>query len=557
MFYVLRPQSPYTLVREQPRPLYVDPEDAFVERKRREYLAALEQQQQRRSYEHAVEAEEERHQTRLAALAQQERMRRNAAHRRSLPPHAFEPVGPPCASTNIVRGRYNRQREAPHCHASAPAPLPQPPRPQSEEITLDRLFAELFGHSAHNVRIPLASDLFNPILTLTHIQEPEVAARKTTQPTAVPPQAPRTNVAPAPVASTSTAPAPAAGSARAQPEPSEGHWADAVKRTRSVAAISQISRTFESLKRSFTFPAGPLVPVPGSQAPRLAYNATNAPIHAYEHALSELLTELDGVDSFGFRGVREHRKEVVVKIEKELEALEKKVAEAIAAGASPVVKSAEVVPEEPATENQATAEDKVPEDIVMEEAEVAAIVAPNGAEETTEGYDLDLAADDAATVVPAPAAPVEPASAADSPMADPGAQTTALEAAQPVSDPFAFVVSPPSPQPESTSVEPPHAQPKEYTTSPESQERDSDAEPASQITESSTTAEAVPSDVVATPAPESPSQTVLADATASSSESESEIEDAVDVTISSDSEVDVALEADGAVSDPEKDFEML
>jgi len=157
MFYVLRPQTPYALVREHP--VYVHPEDAYVERKRREYLAALEQQQQeRRTYEQAVEAEEERHRARLAALAQREQMRRHAALRRSLPPHAFGCAGPSCAPTNIAGSRYNFQCEAPHCRASPPAPVPQRRRPQNEEITLDRPFAELFGHSAHGVRMLLASE---------------------------------------------------------------------------------------------------------------------------------------------------------------------------------------------------------------------------------------------------------------------------------------------------------------------------------------------------------------------------------------------------------------
>ena len=57
---------------------------------------------------------------------------------------------------------------------------------------------------------------------------------------------------------------------------------------------------------------------------------------------------------------------------------------------------------------------------------------------------------------------------------------------------------------------------------------------------------------------ELPFQTVLDGATAvvSSSELESEIEDAVDVTVSSDSEVEVTLEVDYATFDAEKDFEM-
>ena len=544
MFYVLRPQSPYTLVRDHP--VYVDPEDAYLETKRREYVAALQQQQQRLDYERAVEAEEERHRARLAALAQQERMRCHATHRQSLPPHALRCAGPPYAPTNIVRGRYHRQHESPHFHTPASAPVPQPSRTQSEEITLDRLIAELFGHPAHHVRILPASDLSVPILT--DVQEPEVTVR---QPTAVPQQEPHTNSTSAPVASTSAALASAAASAPA--EQSEGHWSDAVKRTRSVAvvAISKISRTFDSLKRAFTFPAGPLAPVPGSEAPRLAYNPTNAPIHAYEHALSELLTSLDAVESFGFRRVRELRKEVVVRIEKELEALERRVAEAIAAGASPVIKTTNVIPEEPATGNQA---DKVAEDTVMEEAGVAAVVASDHAEEITEGH--DLVTDDTVTIVPAPAptpapTPVEPTLVADSLMVAAGSQTVTIEIAQPEADAFAFVLTPAEPKEDTIEAQLQAVDVDPITTEPAVEPK---PESASQITESSADAA-----VVATPAPEPLSQTVLEDVTSSSSTSESEIEDAVDVTVSSDSDVEVSPEADDAASDAgaEKDYEML
>jgi len=441
-------------------------------------------------------------------------MRRYATQPRSLPPHAAGCAGPSCAPTNIVRGQYNRPREAPQFHPSAPAPIPQRSRPQSEEITLDRLSAELFGHSAHGVRTLLASDSSAPILT--DIQEPEVAARKQNQPTPVSAQSSRSaNPTPVAVASTSTAPAPAAPA-----EPTEVHWTDAIKRTRSVAAISQISRTFESLRRTFTFPVGPLVPVEGSEAPRLAFNPTNAPIHAYEHALSELLTKLDTVESFGFRGIRELRKEVVVQIEKELEALEKRVAEAIAASASPVIKATEVVaPEESANENQARMEekegDKVAEDIVMEESDVSAVVASGNAEETVEGYDLDT--EDAATVVPAPAQP-----------------------------------TPAEPEPSST-------QPMENAVDAEYQEVGSDpiiTEPAVEPESTRQVTEVVPNEAVGTTTTELPFETVLHDATTvGSSESESEIEDALDVTVSSDSDAEVTSE--DAVFDAEKDFEML
>jgi len=514
MLYVLRPQSPSTVSYSHPLYLELDPEDAYVERKRREYLAALQQQQERHAYERAVAAEEERDRARLAALAEQERMRRHATQPRSLPPHAAGCAGPSCTPTNIVRGRYNRPRAAPQFNPSAPAPIPQRSRSQSKEITLDRLFAELFGHSVHGVRTLLASELSAPILT--DIQEPEVVARKRIQPTPVSAQSSRSaNPTPAPVASTSTAPTPAAPT-----EPTEGHWTDAIKRTRSAAAISQILRTFESLRRTFTFPVGPLAPVEGSEAPRLAFNPTNAPIHAYEHALSELLTRLDTVESFGFRGIRELRKEVVVQIEKELEALEKRVAEAIAAGVSPVIKATEVVaPEESANDNQARMEEKVgdevAEDIVMEESDVSAVVASGDAEETVEGYDLDT--EDAATVVPAPAEPTP---------------------AEP---------EPSSTQPMENAVD---AERREVDSEPIITEAAVEPESACQITE------IVPNEAVGTTITELPFETELYDATTvSSSELESEIENAVDVTVSSDSDAEVTSE--DAVFDAEKDFEML
>jgi len=523
MFYILRPQSPSALGRDHP--LYLDPNDEYIQRKRREYLAAFHEQQERRAYERAVAAEVERHRARLAALARQERIRRHAAYHRSMAPSAVECADPSCTSSvacadpsctfniacpdhscapnNIVRGRYNRPRAAPQPQKSAPAPVPRCSRPLREEATLERLFTELFDHS---VRILLSSDLPAPVLT--DIQEPEVEAHKNTQPTAAP------------------------------AEPTEGHWSDAVRRTRSVAAISQISRTFDSLKRTFIFPAGPLAPFEGSEAPRLAYNPTNASIHAYEHALSELLTKLDAVESFGFRGIRERRKEVVVQIEKELEELEKKVSEAITVGAAPVIK---------------TTEDRAAEDYMMVEAEDAAVGLSDDAQEIAEGYELDT--DDAATVVPAPV-PVEFTLVTDSPIVGSGAQTVSVETAQPEADAIAFDVTP-AEQP--TFVEPEPTQPKHQEVGSDSTitEPAVEPEPAPQATEYFIAPEVVPNEAVATPAPQLLFQTLLDDATVTSSESESGIEDAVDVTVSSDSDVEVTLDAGEAASDSEKDFEIL
>ena len=75
-------------------------------------------------------------------------------------------------------------------------------------------------------------------------------------------------------------------------------------------------------------------------------------ICVYEYSLSELLTNLDAVGSVRYQGVPQGRHWD----RKEFEVLEKKVTEAVVAGASPVIQSTEVI-EEPATKNQARAED--------------------------------------------------------------------------------------------------------------------------------------------------------------------------------------------------------
>ncbi|KAL1701044.1 hypothetical protein EV121DRAFT_263479 [Schizophyllum commune] len=55
---------------------------------------------------------------------------------------------------------------------------------------------------------------------------------------------------------------------------------------------------------------------------KLAYTPNNVPLHGYTESLNRLLVELDGVDSFGRREVRERRKEVVREVEKECAAVE-------------------------------------------------------------------------------------------------------------------------------------------------------------------------------------------------------------------------------------------
>jgi hypothetical protein len=121
-----------------------------------------------------------------------------------------------------------------------------------------------------------------------------------------------------------------------QPEQEEeAHWSQAPERGRALAEIASINRAFLGLKNTFVFPSGKLERVPDSVAPKLAYNPTNSAIHAYQHALTDLLTKLDAIESHGFKGIRMARKQLVVKIEEELLALERKISENLVPAAAP------------------------------------------------------------------------------------------------------------------------------------------------------------------------------------------------------------------------------
>jgi BAG domain len=120
-----------------------------------------------------------------------------------------------------------------------------------------------------------------------------------------------------------------------QTDESEPHWSAAPERARSLAEITAVNRTFTSLKNTFVFPSGPLETITDGTTPRLAYNAANAAIHAYQYALADLLSQLDGIESFGFQGVREARKQLVVKIEQAMEELEQMINERLTGSVAP------------------------------------------------------------------------------------------------------------------------------------------------------------------------------------------------------------------------------
>jgi hypothetical protein len=60
-------------------------------------------------------------------------------------------------------------------------------------------------------------------------------------------------------------------------------------------------------------------------SPKLSFTSTNAPIHNYTHALSQLLSQLDAIESFGSDEVRVRRKLVVEMVERALEGVESEI----------------------------------------------------------------------------------------------------------------------------------------------------------------------------------------------------------------------------------------
>ncbi|KAF8607916.1 hypothetical protein BDV93DRAFT_519904 [Ceratobasidium sp. AG-I] len=144
------------------------------------------------------------------------------------------------------------------------------------------------------------------------------AMRRNTVPTPAPVQTPAPTRAPASAPNFPT-PAPRAAS----PTPSvASDSSDA-----SLHSIAHLQDKYNSLCSSFTFPStlafAPTNNSPAS-APTLLFNPINAPIHAYEHALTGLLTELDAVESFGDDHVRDVRRGLVRRVEAELEGLEER-----------------------------------------------------------------------------------------------------------------------------------------------------------------------------------------------------------------------------------------
>lgn len=65
-------------------------------------------------------------------------------------------------------------------------------------------------------------------------------------------------------------------------------------------------------------------PPPAEGTPKLAFTTNNKPVHAYNEMLNRLLVNLDSVESWGERSVRERRRAVVLAVEAEASRLEQR-----------------------------------------------------------------------------------------------------------------------------------------------------------------------------------------------------------------------------------------
>ena len=327
---------------------YENDHDDYVETKRREYLEALHQQQRYREYERAVALENQRHRAQLAALAEREALRKRGSF--------HQPAAGPSPS---FYGYEEPHPSAPERSARRrqPAPKSQPHTRSRTDDWQIRSLEELYGIPAERVGVlrdaigcteltrlqqePADEEEVPELEEEQHERRPTIhprTARRSTSPEArvarTPrPAKPQTQGRPQPV---HTPQKPQSESVRVPITPHSptdvDSDSDSPKRTQALTAIAEIAHTFDTLRRTFTFPSGPLERDPHSSAPRLAYSAQNSVVHAYENALSELLTKLDAVESFGFKAVRDARKELVVNIERELEELERKVVTALGVG---------------------------------------------------------------------------------------------------------------------------------------------------------------------------------------------------------------------------------
>ncbi|KAG6891098.1 hypothetical protein C0995_014188 [Termitomyces sp. Mi166 len=170
----------------------------------------------------------------------------------------------------------------------------------------------------------------------------------------------------------------------------------------SFNEVRSIEAAFHALETDFTFPAtldfisshlASSSPASSdsetsTSTTHLAYTSRNHPVRFYEQALSALLAQLDSIDSFGNDTLRAMRKEVVSRVEKALEELEKEVEgrykTRLAKKAKSVPIETAAVPEVPTTTTSATPDpDSAPAPEPQVEESTSAPAVPSGPELTT------------------------------------------------------------------------------------------------------------------------------------------------------------------------------
>jgi hypothetical protein len=94
----------------------------------------------------------------------------------------------------------------------------------------------------------------------------------------------------------------------------------------SLSIIEDIRSALTKVSAGFCLP--PSLDFSDDEPDGLAYTPTNAPVRVYEHALNNLLEQLDAVESDGDEEVRVVRRAAVKEVEKRIEDVEKRVREA-------------------------------------------------------------------------------------------------------------------------------------------------------------------------------------------------------------------------------------
>lgn len=119
-------------------------------------------------------------------------------------------------------------------------------------------------------------------------------------------------------------PAPASTTGNAPPTAATDNAVAALDPSTSLSALQNIERQLIALQSGFTFPERLSFAhsVPGAHAPPLLFNRLNSPYHAQTNALLQLLLQADSIASNGESQVRRKRKELVKKVEDEIQKLE-------------------------------------------------------------------------------------------------------------------------------------------------------------------------------------------------------------------------------------------